>query len=792
MRTAGLDGQVKSRGHGVEGASLSLHLLLGTGRKLILGSATSDKHGWYRFTRVPPGAYRLTCRKAGLAGQRIPLWIHKGQNRARTLELGRSAPVAGRVVDDRDRPVSGARITITPRHGTPGIAVEATTGPRGRFLADGLHVGGHSLRADSGDHRPAGISRLSAPARGVRVRLVRLFKLAGVLQGKLPVGGKVVVRLAGSGLWPGRSVTVGKGMSFTFEGIPSGVYEMVAWTEQAPWAASKLLEGIQVGPRAPAAVKLELLPAQRITGSVTHDGAPVAGAVVVLGREHLSVLRNRTKTDAKGLFALTPVIAGRYHVGVWAKTFLPVLDKPLNVPWPGKLKVELSRGGTVQGMVKDPRGLPLAGAAIWVVYRSSLGSGARSTGELGVVPGPVPPIPPADGWAPPANTRALTNSTTTASGRFVVTGLWPGHVRIIADRVGYTQARSPWLKLEKSGAMSLPRDLVLSPASTLSGRVLDPQGRGVPAVRLTVTSQTGERQALSDASGLFEVGGVRGRVTVVAQARGYLPGSATVMLEDGERHQQDLLLEVARGLISGHVVGPHRLPVKDARVVASRGALKVEALTGPSGHFSLEGVGQRPLTISVSHPGYLSLKRKVKPARGLELRLGFWAALRGKVQDHRTGAPVERFTVRVEKGRGADVRQVPATRPGQFDILGIAPGSVRVRVSARGYAANKLSVKLPGATRIGDPGGTRHTVALHRAGAITGRLTGITGRGVKGATVSAGGVSTRSTAGGKFRLSGVPEGARVVQVKSGRQTLRSDPVVVRPDQVTGPVRLQLR
>jgi len=792
MRTASLEGQVRSGDRAVAGAALDLRLLLGTGRGLALGAATSDKQGRFSFTSLPPGAYRLTCRKAGLAALGVPLWIQKGVNRARPLALGRSAPVAGRVIDDRDRPVSGARVTITPRHGTPGVAMEATTDARGRFLVDGLHVGRHRLRARSDGHRAAGISRMSAPARGLRVRLVRLFSLKGTLQGKLPPGGKASVRLAGSGLWPGRSVSVGQDMTFAFEGIPSGVYEVVAWTEQGPWAASEHLEGIQVGPRAPKAVTLKLLPAQRITGTVKHDGKPVAGAVVVLGREHISVLRNRTKTDAKGAFALTPVVAGSYHVGVWARTYLPVLDRPLKVPSPGTLEIELSRGGTVKGLVKDPRGFPLAGAAIWVVYRSDKGSGARSTGELGVVPGPVPPIPPADGWAPPANTRALTNGSTDAAGRFVVTGLWPGRVRIIADREGYTQARSPWIELERSGTVSLSGPLVLSPASSLAGRVLDRWGRGVSAVRLTITSETGERQTLTDASGNYEVGGVRGKVTVLAKARGYLPGSATVQLEDGQQHKQDLELEEARGLASGHVVGPHRLPVKDARVVASRGALKVEALTGPSGHFSLEGVGERPLTLTVIHPGYLTARRKAKPARGLELRLVYWAALRGKVQDARTGAPVRHFTVRVEKGRSPDVRQVPAKRPGEFNVLGLAPGPARVRVSARGYASRALSVKLAAPTRIGDSRSKRHALSLHRAGTITGRLNGATGRGVGGALVSAGGVKTRTSNRGKFRLSGVPEGSQVVQATSGKRAVRSDPVVVRPDQVTGPVRLLLR
>ena len=162
------------------------------------------------------------------------------------------------------------------------------------------------------------------------------------------------------------------------------------------------------------------------------------------------------------------------------------------------------------------------------------------------------------------------------------------------------------------------------------------------------------------------------------------------------------------------------------------------------------------------------------------------------MQDHRTGAALPLFTVKVEKGRGVDARQIPAKQPGAFDLLGLRPGAVRVRVSAPGYAARAFSARLARPTRIGDPRGTRHTITLRQAGAIYGRITALTGRGVKGASVSAGGVTARTSAAGKFRLVGVPEGTHTVQVSVGGRTQRSDPVVVRADQASGPVRILMR
>ena len=808
MRTASLHGDVSQPGSGVAGgkkttrdkvpssavaaAELTLHLLVKR-KQLLLGRTRSDASGRYAFSSIPPGAYLLSIRKSGFAGEKISLWVERGKNRAPALQLRPSAPVAGRVVDDRGRPVGSAVISITPTRGTPGLPVLTKTDAQGQFLADGLHPGLFRLSAHATGHRRAGINRLRAPARALRVRVVRLFSLRGTLRGELPDGGKVVVRLAGSGLWPGRSTTVAaRDRSFVFKDIPSGVYEMVAWTSQPPWAASKLAEGLQVGPRQPPPVELKLAPAQRIFGQVKHQGKPIRGAVVVLGREHVSVLRNKTRTDGFGRFTLAPVVAGKYHLSVWARTFLPVLDRGLEIPARGAFQVELSRGASLGGVVKDPRGLALAGAAVWVVYRRKAATtGKRSTGgQLGVMPGPVPPIPPAEGWSPPSSVRSAASGTTDESGSFQVTGLWPGRARVVVDRRGYTQGRSPWITLVKGQRTRLKKELVLLPAAVLSGRVVDQWGRGVPSVRLTATDDHGKHKAGADSRGHFQFGGLHGRVVLVARCRGFMPVTVVRRLAVGARRSEEIVLEPARGQVSGHLLGPFRLPVSGATIVASRGALRVETRSERSGAFTLEGVGRGRLTISVHHERYLPLSQKLEPGRGKELRLSYWATLNGKVQDHRTGVPVRRYTLKL--GTTGPGPTVHLKQRGHFVVTGLAPGKQQLHLQAPGYAGHSVTVAVARPSTAGARGAPPLIINLQRAGTISGRVTAPTGRGVKGAVVRAGKVHTRTTAGGRFKLVAVPGGSHVVEVQSKGRKQRFPPVLVRPDQDSGPLRLQLR
>lgn len=795
-RVGSLQGKVRAQqGSALKGVTLTLQALRGA-KPVQAGQALSDGEGVYLFQGLVPGAYLLEVAKEGHAGERQAIWIEPGKSRAPPLRLSPSAPVAGRVVDDHGTPVKHALIRITPGQGTLGVGAQARSNARGEFLVDGLHPGQHQLRAEAQQHLPMVLARIQAPARGLQVRIMRYYQVSGRVKGAATPQNEVVVRMKGSALWPGRSVSVGKDGRFTFPRVPAGIYELVAATRRLPWMASNIASSVQVGPRSPPEVLLRLLPAQRVEGVVLHRGEPVSGAALVLGREFLAVLRHRTRTSRDGRFSLGPVITGQYRLGIWAEGYLPIIDQSLAVPAKGPLRFELSEGASLRGRVVDREGTPVPGAMVWVVYADQQAAPGqrppqRNQGELGVVPGPVPPIPPSGAWlfSNQGQTRTRSSGKTESSGGFEIHGLWPGQARVIVDRQGYLQSRGPWMELVAGQRADLESPLVLHPASTLKGRVLDPLGKGIEAACLKITSGVSRRTVYSDRDGFFSVGGLAAQASLVVERKGYLPRSAEVAFTGELSRELDLVLEPAVGQLRGYILDPLRLPLGGVRVKASQGPLKKEGQSRPNGAFLLDGVGRERISLRIHHPGYLPYEARVDPAKEQEVRLRFAAAVQGHVQEFRTGAPIRRFTLQWKDPAGARQQKVRDPRGG-FVLQGVPPGMLRLQVTAPGHATGIKVLKVREPSRPGEVCASGEVLSLRQAGAISGRVMESSGRPLKRARVSAAGVRGRTNSSGRFKLRGIPEGNHVVEVKAGGRTLRSDPVVVRAGETSGPLRIQ--
>lgn len=119
--------------------------------------------------------------------------VHPGSIR---VVLHRRGAIAGRVLDDRGEPISGARIGIGPAQEVRPVELDdsISTGTLGRFEFEGLEAGEYSLSAWSNRHRPESLTVAlgEGEERDLEIRLARepgAGAIAGVLRvhgGELP------------------------------------------------------------------------------------------------------------------------------------------------------------------------------------------------------------------------------------------------------------------------------------------------------------------------------------------------------------------------------------------------------------------------------------------------------------------------------------------------------------------------------------------------------------------------------------------------------------------------------
>ena len=154
------------------------------------------------------------------------------------------------------------------------------------------------------------------------------------------------------------------------------------------------------------------------------------------------------------------------------------------------------------------------------------------------------------------------------------------------------------------------------------------------------------------------------------------------------------------------------------------------------------------------------------------------AVVRGKVVDKQTGAPIARAVVSLRPTRNQETQQNLTNQQGMFEFRNLAAGEYELRASAGEYRATHVPTALrPGSGEMGTfvpliDGEKRDdiVVALQRALAISGRVTGEDGQPLANVEISLPSAA-RETAflrarttddRGMFRVYGLPAGRHVV------------------------------
>ena len=439
----------------------------------------SRADGRYEFTRLPAGSYFLSASRTGYAKQAYgerrgtpaaPVTLADGQALASLdFPLPPAGVIAGRILDEDDRPFAGATVdALVPRieSGQPTLAAVATTesDDRGEFRLTGLPAGSYYVSAFDpafarvGDE--TGLLRYSAtyypgvaapdratavtvtpgaepPAGGVRfvMKMVRPARVSGRItapnQARLASGTVIMTHATTALTVPSQDSMILPDGTFTFSNVLPGRYEIRARGELAPGGTAHfatfrlLIEGSDV-----TNLEMALLPGAVISGQLAFE--PVRTAVP----PSIDGVRVRAPLTDGSTFgdALTGEVQSNFSYvirGVMAGShFLSVEGLPH--PWIVKSVVSRGQDITDVGLEADAR-QRFDNVKITLTDAATELSGVVNDAAGKAVPDAVVLVIPLSQQFWHRTSRRFGLLRTGADGRFRIRGLPEGDYRALAS-----------------------------------------------------------------------------------------------------------------------------------------------------------------------------------------------------------------------------------------------------------------------------------------------------------------------------------------------------------------------
>lgn len=485
------------------------------------------------------------------------------------------------------------------------------------------------------------------------------------------------------------------------------------------------------------------------------DGRPVAAAEVRIERslwEGVSETHpvNKVRAD-RGLYRAITGPEGRFEVAdlpmpvldleIRGSGFAPFVQEGVRMTGPREVidlgSFRLRPGAAVQGLVVDPRGRPVPGAAVWrgaeaeapaaesgsdgrfvlrdldpqetlqlfvcrsgflseaiqleastpEIARIELQPGARIAGRV-VAPDGTP-VSGAEiqtsleveggGWgtgseAPPCQLGDSAVGTTDAQGGFSLESLLPGTFQLLVSADGYPEET---LKAE-SGLAGPPLTVRLRPGALLAGRITDLGGRPIAGVEISDRSGF---QAVSRPDGTYRLSGVEPGVRRVQVSH---PDHATLWktlrIEPGENRFDAELSRIPRYPVRGRVLAPDGQPLAGARV---QGSVRSFTTTAADGSFVLpleDGTYLLESQAESYAPAWRTVQVAGGPVEGIDLRLSRGSTLTGRILG---AAPQELAgATLLATSRESPLLWTTTVDPeGRYRLQGLFPGEWDVAVS---------------------------------------------------------------------------------------------------------------
>ena len=738
--------------------------------------------------------------------------VAPGASEPVTIALAPTVTLGGRVVDAADgRGLAGIRIVARGEGGE----FLARSGADGRYSIRGLFPQSYRLSAE--DDRFVPWSRtvrvVATQAETQDVPLTRGATLTGrvVDEQGVPIegalvqvsrGGENVFRAFMRSMEGEGTVRTGRDGSFRTTRLAPGENQRLdvrhdEYEERALGGLSLVAGATRSG------VMVVLRRGLSVRGVVKdEEGRPLAGAEVFLsssrtiragrGGVQMSFVgpgnQVRREPGADGRFEFRGLKAGDYTVSARRPGFSRATVDPVNVTESRAaepVELVLKPGATISGVLRDKAG---AGASGWFVSARGASQGSGPALGAGAFSSDEPTGP---------------------DGAFFLEGLTAGETYNL--QVMGQAGLGP-----RKGGVVAPADgveLTVTGTGQIRGRVVDGDaGRAIPdfQVRYQPDAQGGmrfvmrtgpgrgrgpyERQSFHAEDGSFALEDVpAGRWTVEAFAPGYQAGSASgVTVDEGEAAEGVEVRLSKGGVIAGRVLESRTgRPILDAAVRAelSGGERRPsmvriggeggdnEAATDAEGRYEIAGLAPGTWTVTASHPDWseatTSVELREAPATA-DIRLGKGGSVGGTVLA--AGRPVAGAQVtlsatgdtgfRAGAGMvGGGEQNALSDEGGRFRFERLRPGRYTLAAALRDQSSAPAEAVVTG------DDAQEVQLLLSEGALVRGLVTGLPDAQLTGVNVSAQGqdyfATTRTSAGGAFELTGVPEGLVTLRANAG-------------------------
>lgn len=522
-----------------------------------------------------------------------------GEESAGAAEEAPANGIRGRVLDAITRePIADATVTLRSANGE--ILDESWSDADGTFLFSPAPLA-RAIAAQAPGYAFASKPVASEP---VLLELDGAVVVTGLVidaAGAPLAGAEVWVRDGEGWRWPAAvsgTVETDQDGRFRVEDAPAG--RLFVHARAAAHAPGEVEVGMTGPGRTRENVRIELRDGGVVAGLVLDaSGNPVADATVLAaarrsGREGPDApAEPAIRTDADGRFRFDTLRAGPTVIA--ARSDDAGGTASVEVVEGGRVDVEvrLEPAGAVEGTVVDGAGAPIEGALVRAYVAEWRDEASRALGAARM-----------------AREEEGANATTSADGRFRLTGLAARRVRITA----WSREHGSESDTAEVGA----RDVVIAiRGTTVRGIVERADGRPLdgPAQVRSVETRRGSRRGVT-ADPEFSIPIEAGSAVLVASAAGFRNGPpVAVTVTEGQTPPYLRLRLGPAGTLRGRLVGDDGRPVAGAHVSVSGAALdgagadggrldwSSAVRSGHDGRFELP-CGGGEVRVFVYHPEY--------------------------------------------------------------------------------------------------------------------------------------------------------------------------------------------